>query len=54
VLIQNRQFLIGTNAVQGSTAKIDRLSDWFCEQSKIDILLCDSANGMEAVSGWKL
>ena len=30
VLIQKRQFLMGTNAVQGSTAKID-------------ILLCDSA-----------
>jgi len=34
---------MGTNAVQGSTAKIDRLSDWFCEQRKICILLCDSA-----------
>jgi len=27
VLIQQRQFLMGTNAVQGSTAKIDRLGD---------------------------
>jgi len=43
VFIQKRQFLMGTNVVQGSTAKIDRLSDWFCEQSKIGILLCDSA-----------
>jgi len=34
---------MGTNAVQGGTAKIGRLSDWFCEQSKVGILLCDSA-----------
>jgi len=31
VLIQKRWFLMGTNAVQGSTGKIDRLSDWFCQ-----------------------
>jgi len=34
VLIQKRQFLMGTNAVQGSTANIDRLSDWFCDSAK--------------------
>jgi len=34
---------MGTNAAQESTAKIDHLSDWFWEQSKIGILLCDSA-----------
>jgi len=27
VLIQKRRFLMGTNAVQGSAAKIDHLSD---------------------------